>query len=339
MAAGPRYELVAVEEIQLDTSNPRIAHALSSYKPPYTAEQIYLALNFGGAEDESGSGTTFNKLKQSILTNGGISQPVHLQQLGDKKYVSIEGNTRVALYQDFKRQGVKGAWDRIPAFVYSDVKDELLHAIRLQAHLVGPRQWDPYSKAKYLHHLRNDKDYPFQTLVDLCGGNKRSIQESLDAFEDMEHYYRPLLKPGERFDTSRFSGFVELQKPGVKHAIKDAGFTLTDFSRWIHDGKIERLADVRWLIRVLRDPKARELFLKTDIDEAKRVIEAPGLTEALQKAGLIPLSRALTQAIQKIEFADLKKLKADPGSPAVQDLGEASEVLRGLLEELGVSVD
>src|SRR5213079_2100108 len=87
--------------------NPRIAHALSSYKPPYKAEQIYLALNAGGREEEGGSTTTFNKLKQSILTNGGISQPVHLHEKSKGKYVSIEGNTRVAIYQEFKQQKTK----------------------------------------------------------------------------------------------------------------------------------------------------------------------------------------------------------------------------------------
>ena len=68
MASSARYELVSVDAIELDTTNPRIAHALSSYKPPYKAEQIYLALNAGGREEEGGTTTTFNKLKQSIFT-------------------------------------------------------------------------------------------------------------------------------------------------------------------------------------------------------------------------------------------------------------------------------
>lgn len=334
-----KFEMVSVDHIALDTTNPRIAHALSSYTPPFTAEQVFLALNFGGSEDESGSGTTFHKLKQSILTNGGISQPVHLHQVGPSSYVSIEGNTRVALYQDFKRQAIPGAWDQIPSFVYADVRPEELHAIRLQAHLVGPRAWDPYSKAKYLHQLRTQQHYPFQMLVDLCGGNKRSIQESLEAYEDMEHYYRPLLQPGERFDTSRFSGFVELQKPGVKQAITEAGYSTADFAQWLRSGKIDRLADVRWLTRVLRHPRARAIFVAEDMEAAKRAVEAPALTDALERAGLPALARALTQSIQKLEFAELNRLRRDPSSPAVQDLTEVHESLSSLLEELGIELE
>lgn len=339
MASSARYELVAVDAIELDTTNPRIAHALSSYKPPYKAEQIYLALNAGGREEEGGATTTFNKLKQSIFTNGGISQPVHLHEKARGKYVSIEGNTRVAIYQEFKHQKAKGSWDKIPAFVYSDLHDEQLHAIRLQAHLVGPRPWDPYSKAKYLRHLRNDLSYPFDRLVDLCGGNKRSIQESLQAYEDMEAYYRPLLKPGEPFDTDRFSGFVELQKAGVKQALQQTGFSVKDFAQWIRSRKIERLADVRVLPRVLKDPKARQVFIDVDIEAAKKVLELPEVSETLQRAGLLALCRALTQTIQKVEFSDLRKLKQDLSSPMVQDISETFDTLRGLIEDIGLKAD
>jgi len=339
MGSSARYELVPVDAIELDTTNPRIAHALSSYKPPYKAEQIYLALNAGGREEEGGTTTTFNKLKQSIFTNGGISQPVHLHEKAKGKYVSIEGNTRVAIYQEFKQQKAKGSWDKIPAFVYSDLHDEQLHAIRLQAHLVGPRPWDPYSKAKYLRHLRNDLSYPFDRLVDLCGGNKRSIQESLQAYEDMEGYYRPLLKPGEPFDTDRFSGFVELQKAGVKQALQQTGYSVKDFAQWIRSRKIERLADVRVLPRVLKDPKARQVFIDVDIDAAKKVLELPEVSETLQRAGLLALCRALTQTIQKVEFSELRKLKQDLSSPMVQDISETFDTLRGLIEDIGLKAD
>lgn len=339
MSKGPRYDRIPVGDIELDTTNPRIAHALSSYEPPYSAEQIYLALNSGGLDEEGGTAVTFNKLKQSILTNGGISQPVHLREKGRGKYVSIEGNTRVAIYQEFEQQKVKGNWDAIPAFVYSDLEEDQLHAIRLQAHLVGPRQWDPYSKAKYLHYLRVEKNYPFDRLVDLCGGNKRSIQESLDAYDDMEGYYRPLLEPGEPFDTTRFSGFVELQKPGVKQALQQTGFTVKQFAEWLRGRKIERLADVRAVPRVLKDPKAREVFIAQDIDAAKKVLELPEVSETLQRAGLLGLCRALTQAIQKVEFGELRKLKQDLSSPLVQDIAETFDSLKGLIEELGLEVD
>jgi hypothetical protein len=182
-------------------------------------------------------------------------------------------------------------------------------------------------------------NYPFDRLVDLCGGNKRSIQESLEAYEDMEGHYRPLLKSGEPFDTDRFSGFVELQKAGVKQSLQQTGYSVKDFAQWIRSRKIERLADVRVLPRVLKDPKARQVFLDVDIDAAKKVLDLPEVSDTLQRAGLLALCRAVTQTIQKLEFSELRRLKQDLGSPMVQDISETFDTLRGLIEDLGLKVD
>lgn len=56
--------------------------------------------------------------------------------------------------------------------------------------------------------------------------------ESINAYSEMETYYRPIIPDDGSFDTTRFSGFVELQKPGIKEAIAKAGFDVTHFSRW-----------------------------------------------------------------------------------------------------------
>jgi hypothetical protein len=78
----------------------------------------------------------------------------------------------------------------------------------------------------------------------------------------MEQYYRPLIGDDGDFDTTRFSGFVELQKPGIKQAITVAGFDFSDFATWIHEGKLFPLQKVRVLPRILRNDKARDIFLK-----------------------------------------------------------------------------
>ena len=77
------------------------------------------------------------------------------------------------------------------------------------------------------------------------------VTTSIQAFEDMEKYYREAV-PDTDYETKRFSGFVELQKPGVKEAILAAGFGLGDFAKWNHEGKFERQEYVRSLITILR---------------------------------------------------------------------------------------
>jgi hypothetical protein len=334
MKTTEKHEFLKVSEIELDLANPRIARFLEIYDGPLTPEQIFMALGAGGDESDGSSGPTFHKLKQSILTNGGVIQPIVVNRTRDSRLICIEGNTRVALYGSFLQEGVDGNWSVIPALVYDDLDEEDRDAVRLQAHLVGPRQWDPYSKAKYLSYLRNKEHFPFSKLVDYCGGNQKAVKESIDAYADMEKYYRPLLESDSDFDTRRFSGFVELQKPTVKSAISKAGFSMHDFATWIHERKIDALAEVRWLPSILKDKKATDVFLKAGAAEAYKVLDRPDLSKTLQEAGLSQLARGLTQAIRNLAWKDIQRLKEDPTLDTHQYLRDTRDVLSKFIDSI-----
>jgi hypothetical protein len=218
--------------------------------------------------------------------------------------------------------------------VYRGLDDEAIDAIRLQAHLVGPRQWDPYSKAKYLTYLRNKEKMPFSRLVDYCGGSQKAVMESIDAFADMETYYRPLCGSEGDFDPQRFSGFVELQKNNVKTAISQAGYDINDFAKWIYDKKIHPLASVRWLPKILKNKKATTVFLKKGAQEALRMLDRPDLSKALQDATLAQLAQALAVAINKVPFAVAKELEKDPTSDTNQALIEAQDALNNFIASI-----
>src|SRR5689334_15805233 len=192
--APTNMQMIPVAEIQLDRDNPRIRKFLEMYGEDPTPEQFYLAL--GAAGDEEGDhSATFEKLKNSIQTNGGIIQPIIINRKNGK-LICVEGNTRVALYKRFLAEKVKGNWTQIPALVYDEMDDLQIDSIRLQVHLVGTRQWDPYSKAKYLHSLRHDKGMPLAMVVEFCGGREKEVVEAINAYSDMETYYRPIVQEG-----------------------------------------------------------------------------------------------------------------------------------------------
>ena len=337
MKTTGKHEFLDVSEIVLDLSNPRIARFLEMYEGQPTAEQIFMALGSGGDESDGSTGPTFHKLKQSILTNGGVIQPVIVNRMADGRQVCIEGNTRVALYRSFLQDEVVGSWQVIPALVYEDLDEEDRDAVRLQAHLVGPRQWDPYSKAKYLSYLRNKQHFPFQKLVDYCGGSAKAVKESIEAYSDMENYYRPLLEADSEFDARRFSGFVELQKSNIKSAILKAGYTFHDFASWIHGRKIEALAEVRYLPSILKNKKATEIFLKVGAVEAYKMLDRPDLNKALEEAGLSQLSRALAQAIRSVEWKEVQRLRADQSLDTHEYLGDARDVLNDFIGSITVA--
>jgi hypothetical protein len=153
----------------------------------------------------------------------------------------------------------------------------------------------------------------------------------------MEQYYRPVLPSDDAFDTRRFSGFVELQKPSIKEAILTAGFGLKDFALWIHEDKFSPLNTIRSLPRILRNQKAREAFLKQDSKEAMKLLDRPDLDKVLAEAGIGALAQALTQAIYSLPWKELQRLRAEPSCDAAQQLSEAAAALGELMSGLGNS--
>jgi len=188
-----KYEMVPIDRLELDVKNPRIAQWVEMYGDDVSEDAMKLALQRGGSDDKV-AGPSYRSLQESIKTNGGVIYPIIANREPNGRLLVIEGNTRALIYREFKRAGVDGNWDLIPTIVYENMSEDQIDAIRLQAHLVGARDWDPYSKAKYLDMLRNKLHLPWAQVVDYGGGNQRELERLVAAYNDMENYYRPVLE-------------------------------------------------------------------------------------------------------------------------------------------------
>jgi hypothetical protein len=331
---------LSVDEIEIDINNPRIAHYIEIYSGELTAEQISLALTVGNPNKmDSIGGTSFRSLKESIKANRGIINPIIVNRVGDKKTV-VEGNTRLKIYHDFRtresgKEDYDDAWDSIMALVYDNLGQESIDAIRLQAHLVGPREWDPYSKAKYLAMLYNNELIPRSKLVDFCGGSERRVKDYIDAYDDMETYYRPQLEDESQFDAKQFSGFIELEKKSIQSSLIENGFSKRNFAKWLIDGKLKPLTLIRRLPKILSDSEAQELFKKKGAREADNFLIAKSTGEMdLNQAGLIQLIDAITEKIGTIPFLELQSMKGNENDIlSVQSLLGVVESLLDIIDE------
>jgi hypothetical protein len=328
--APPEHRMLPVDDIQLDETNPRIGKFTEMYGDDITEDQMYLALMADTGDETSSSSTTVEKLRTSIRVNDGIVTPIVVNEANGKR-TCIEGNTRLYIYKTNKRQLPDDErWKTIPVLLHKNLTQAQIDAIRLQVHLVGTRPWEPYAKAKYLADLRNKKHLTWMQIVEFCGGRQREAEEQIQAYEEMELYYRPLVGDGI-FDTSRFSGFVELQASGVKRAIAEAGFTLTDFARWLHEKKLRPLWHIRELPRILKHTEAKRVFLKSGSKDALKQLERPEITKSLQDANILQLARALSDRVQKVNIGELTTLRAMDG---VAELIDARDAIRMLLSVL-----
>jgi len=333
MQNANQAEFIPIEELELDIENPRIRKWVEMYGDNPSPEQLYLALGAGGSDPEAGNAPTFSSLKQSIQTNKGIIQPIIVNRHADGKMVVVEGNTRLAIYRDFKHNKVPGNWDTIPAIVHDDLDKRGVNAIRLQAHLVGPRPWDPYSKAKFLNSLRNEEALPLTEIIDYCGGKRSEVTNYIDAYNDMEEHYRKIITDDSDFDTSRFSAFVELQKSGIKEAIFNAGFNLGDFSKWVAEGNIYPLNTVRALPQILQNPEAKDVFLKDGATAAKLLLDSPQ-TKSMDNVSLEQLLKAVASKINQIQYNEVKRLKANQTGATAQIIFEVADLISTLSNDI-----
>lgn len=301
------YVELSIDDIELDRSNPRIANYLDLYDEDELTSDT-MALLLGTTSDSCAS------LRESIKENGGIVHPIIVNHFSNGRYVVIEGNTRLQIYRDFRKKGVPGSWGIIKAIVYENIDDETMHSIRLQAHLVGPREWDAYSKAKYLNYLANEKYMPMTSLIAYCGGTSKAseIKNMILAYQDMQEFYRPLCDDDSMFDIKKFHGFVELQKRNVIDALKIHGYTKIDFSKWMIDGKFSKLEDVRSIPNILNSKKATETFFKMDSRAAKKILAVEDITsDSLKDVPYEMLAKELIKRMNEFQMQEILYLRSD----------------------------
>ena len=301
------YHEIEVSKVEIDKSNPRIANYLSIYDPTDIDSNL-IALMLGTKT------ATCESLRESIKENKGIIHPIIVNKEPDGSYRVIEGNTRLQIYKDFHKDGVPGNWRTIKAIIYDSLDQDQIHSIRLQAHLVGPRDWDSYSKAKYLNYLYNEEHMPMNTLISFCGGSSKAseIKNMITAYNDMEEYYRPLCDDDMQFDIKKFQGFVELQRKSISDALLVHKYTKTDFSKWIKDDKISVLQDVRRIPDILNSKKATEAFLKLDSNEAKKILAVEEITsDKLKDVPYEVLANELSKRMYNLPVRELHHLRDD----------------------------
>ena len=324
-----------IDQVHFDEGNPRIKGALEKYGNEVDAERIHFALQNSGDEGASGA-SGFQRLKMSISADGGISDPIKVVVM-KKRYVCVDGNTRLAIYKKFAKSEATEKWDNIPAYVFEKATPLDIEKIRVTAHLVGTRAWPAYERAKYLTYLRYETLMDYDEMIALCGGNRAEIENQMQAFQDMNDYYKDKVEDSD-FRIDRFSGFVELQKIGTKDAIFASGHSLEDFGDWIRTQKIHALADVRSLPRVLRNKKATAAFLNGgvgSIKHAARVAEeqnpdTPTGNTSLKDASVFILAHTFRRKLESMTQLELDELKEN--QEEVETLQSLSERLIGTID-------
>ena len=93
------------------------------------------------------------------------------------------------------------------------------HKLKLTAHIVGTRDWKPYSKAKYVTELLESSTFGWDEICDIVGGRKSDLFKLSKAQKRHDEYYLPLTN-----DKSQFSHYIESENEKVASALENNGF-------------------------------------------------------------------------------------------------------------------
>jgi hypothetical protein len=333
-----RYEELPIERIELDKENPRIKQYLSIFTGEITSENISMALNGGGDHSSNGK---YAALKESIKKNGGIFTPIIVNHISsEERYIVIEGNTRLKFYQEFYKKENDTKWSKIMAIVYDDMTNNQIHAIRLQAHMVGARDWDAFSKAKYLDYLYNTEKKSMEYLKVFCGGQECTIRNLISGYKDMvEFYINPLEREGEQLDPQVFSYFVEAQKSSCKDSLIVHDYDMNDFTKWVLTEKIERAEHVRKIAKILGEKDAREAFEKGTTGDAIKKLDSKEIDQKkLEKTDLYKIIHEITIRLRNIKHSEVVNLKNNPKyDDRKNELIDLNYVLQDVLNDIGAN--
>lgn len=330
---APLFKKLDINEIKLDSQNPRIKLYLENYVGEPTSEQIALALSDSGTGDAT---TSYRTLRESIRVSKGIIHPIVVNHTESGDMVVIEGNTRLQIYKEFNESSPNGIWQTIPALLYENMSIEDIHSIRLQSHLVGPRDWDPYSKAKYLYQLSEIEYLPIEQIISMCGGGANEINKSIDAYKCMQKDYKDYVESHNLdFDTRDFSKFVECQNPRIRHAISKAGYGLKEYAKWVAEGNVDKALNVRKLPEIFRNSNALKTFLKSNISEAEKVLAQESVvSQGFHNLKGVPYELLCMELVSRFDDMSVKEVKSLAGDDSYVGKREAIGALSEMLNEV-----
>jgi hypothetical protein len=247
---------IDVTKIELDPENPRIGYWTDNQvREIFSQDEIAFALR-EKSED-------MRRLKLSIETYGGATEPIWVCRRKGGRFLVIDGNTRVEIYKDLKKKYPhKETWRKIKCRILPANTDERAkNFIRLIAHLRGVNDWEVYERARMLFILWEKKGYTEEELQSSTKLSVGQIRKWIEAYNNMTQQFLP--KFGFQSDAlSKFSYFVEFENPRIKQGMEDNGLSVTDFCEWVGTGQITRAQDVRNLREIFKDKKATETLVK-----------------------------------------------------------------------------
>ena len=313
-------KFIAIDKIDPDHKNPRIQNDLRNLledPSQATREQIFDALS---ARRDGEDGPTYAALRDSIKGTKGIVTPIMVKKATGDRYLCVEGNTRLCVYEALVEQGEED-FKKIEAKIFEgELEKEEEHLIRLSAHFISARSWTPHAKAEYTKSLVDQGELSWERITEITGGTESELKRQVKAYQNFEKYFRPIIDETVLISPEKkFSHFVEFEKGSIQEAMGANNLGTQDFAKWVRDENIKGGADVRSLESVLNNDDAKGKFLNlvnkggdASISALKTVamemvVDSPDVP--LKEADLSALSLELNKKLGSLKHEQVQRWK------------------------------
>lgn len=317
-----KRKLMAVNELKLDPTNPRLSYALRKVGMATTDKELHEML--WGLDAVKG-------LFQSVKQNGGLIEDPIVQPDGKV----VEGNCRTVVLRELQKKYPKDSrWLNVYVQVLpKDVDYEDVMLLLGELHIAGKIEWRAFDQAEYVWKMHKQYGKTYDYLANLLRWSRSKLSQKINAYQEAKAYVERTDDPQ---GINRFSHFEEFmkKKPLRDKRDQDPKF-MEKFGDWILAGKFPDAKDVRILPEILDNKDALADLQKHDVQEARAVLyaENPALTSNLYGA----VDRAAIE-LEQIALNEIEALK-DGDKPRLEKLRRLQQALNGIKRYVGNSLD
>ncbi len=288
--------LVEVDQLKLDSTNPRVAFRLKSSGQKNPSQEFLYDLLW---EDED-----VRALKNSIELYGGLIEAIIVANDG----TVLEGNCRLVCLTKLKAaaeaQGnTNSPWHKAKARILAPGIDRAAIEVLLgELHFAGKNKWTAFEQAAHIYNMIETGNETVEELAKRYRQSKGYIINKRRAYKLMQERFVPMVEKARKDGNSKldknpdkyWSWFEELYrsckptpagkdpKPG---RVYDGQELEEKFCEWVADNKLPKAEQVRKLAGFLDHKRAMKAFETEGLDAAIEVVaeDDPTVTSRLWK--------------------------------------------------------
>lgn len=311
---------LALDQVKLDPSNPRIANtaSISSHASAATVQKKLEGLLWDDSD--------VRDLYRQVLINKGLVERIIVRPDGRV----VEGNCRTVVYRKLREKyPSESRWRSIPArLLPEDIGDRDVAILLGEMHVAGKNTWTPFEKAGHVYRLHNDFALTQDEIAVRLRMSKSKVNQLIRAFDVMKTKYLPKF-PGPS-NVRKFSYFEELfKKPQLRDWVTSTPGAENLFVQWVGTNKLDQGIHVRDLPAVLADDEAVRVLTVDGFNAAQKVIseDNPAVTSKLFRRMV-----EMTEALRKAQLDDIQRVRQSRDSKARRIVKEMKDSLTHFLE-------